>query len=335
MRAALLALPLLVAAGASASLLGELTSPDPLSQPPCADGVEPELFFLWDSQLENLAFDDAGNLVVVDLHGERLVLLDGAGAQQAVLDLPATHGIVHHPAEGRFYAAGLLPDGTGPTDVVSFRIADGEFTDLATYAIGFDVVNGMAFGPDDALYVSSPLAAQAPYLMRIEPGGGPWAPWRDHYGPNGLWPADGGLYAAITGDQSSPIHHVPFDQAEPMETVALLSTGAVTLQPGLHAPSGPAASPIVLPKGLDDLTMGPDGMLYATAHVTGELLRVDPADGSACVLADGFEEPTSARFAPASFGLHGGDLFVTEMGGYAVTALYGPGDGAVWRLDLA
>ncbi len=299
----------------------------PVTQPMCPGAPEPSLAFQWDSQLENLAFDDRGNLVVVDLHGDRLLWLRADGLE-GVLDLPASHGIVYNPHESRFYATGVLGAMAGPAGVVSFQLADG-FADFRPLAEGLRTVNGMAFGPDGALYASDPLAASPPYLQRIEPNCD-YAPWNDRYGPNGLWPADGGLYAAITGDQSSPIVHIGFDGAQ--RTVAQLSYGAGTLAPGVHAPSGPA---VLMPKGLDDLTVGPDGSLYVAAHLAGEVLRVDPADGSACVLASGFKEPTSLRFAPDSWGEHAGDLYVTDMGGVAVTALVGPGQGALWRLDTA
>ncbi len=303
---------------------------------PVCPGATPSLtqFAQWDSQLENLAFDDTGNLVVVDLHGDRLLLYDPAGHLLAVTDLAASHGITWNAADRHFYATGVLEEMAGPAGVVRFQVADGSFGPMTPYSDGHRVVNGMAFGPDGSLYTSDPLATAPPYLNRIPPGGGPAAPWRDHYGPNGLWPAshggEAGLLIAITGNQSSPIEFVPFDESVPRAILHTSTLGAATLQPSLYAPHGDA---YLAPKGYDDLTVGPDGNLYVTAHVTGEVIRIEPDTGFACAVASGLEEPTSLRFAPASFGPHAGDLFVTDMGGTAVTALVGPGAGAVWRLD--
>ncbi len=302
----------------------------PVSQPACADAPEPELAFRWTHQLENLAFDESGNLVVMDWVSNQAIWLDAEGLR-GIQPIPSTHGIVFNPADDTFYATGLLAGGQGPAGVVAFQLGE-DFGPLRQYAEALPAANGMAFGPDGALYASSPLASGPPYLVRIEPGGGTGAAWQDRYGPNGLWPADGGLYAAITGDQSSPIVHIPFD-GSPERTVAYLSTGAGTLQPGVHAAAGPK-NPALVPKGLDDITMGPDGYLYVAAHLSGEVIRVDPADGSACVLAAGLHEPTSVRFAPPAWGEHAGDLYVTDMGGIGVTALVGPGEGSLWRLDV-
>ncbi len=317
-----IALLALVAAPVPAGPVGE-----PVTQAACPDAPEPQPVLQWDSQLENLAFDESGNLVVVDWGSEELLWLTADGLQGS-MDWPGALGVVYNAAQDTFYATGLRGEMAGPAGIVSFRL-DGGFVDITPYADGLAGANGLAFGPDGALYASNPLAAQPPYLLRIEPGGGS-APWNDRYGPNGLWPADGGLYAAITGDQSSPIVHIPFDGPERL--VAELSYGSGTLGPGAHAPSGPA---ILAPKGLDDIVMGPDGLLYTAAHLTGEIIRVDPADASACVLASGLFEPTSLRFAPPSWGDHAGDLYVTEMGGVGVTALFGPGFGTVWRLDIS
>ncbi|WP_431682765.1 hypothetical protein [Kitasatospora sp. KL5] len=49
-------------------------------------------------------------------------------------------------------------------------------------------------------------------------------------------------------------------------------------------------------RGLDDLALGPDGYLYTVGHYSGELLHVDPRDGSHCVLATGLLSPTGVRF---------------------------------------
>ena len=71
-----------------------------------------------------------------------------------------------------------------------------------------------------------------------------------------------------------------------------------------------------MPKVLDDLTMGSDGQLYTVAYATGELLRVHPRTGSACVVADGFVTPTSVH-APEAFGDFDPErhMFVTESTG--------------------
>jgi hypothetical protein len=215
-------------------------------------------------------------------------------------------------------------------------------TAFEVYSKGVTTYNGMAFDGDGNLFVSDDNIAppaQPPDLIRV-PRANPmdWEPWTPIYGPNGLAydAATGALYTVITADQSSPVLRLSATDRNAVEVVAHLSFGAATLEPGVHEPQGDPLLP--LPKGLDDLALGPDGLLYITAHLSGELLRVDPATGDACLLASGLEEPTSARFA-WGFGPHGGKLFVTTWGGVGVSgiALGQAGMhpvGHVWMFDL-
>lgn len=271
------------------------------------------MFLAWPTQLENLAFDADGTMFVSDFGGDRLLRVTAEGA--TVVANVDIHGLVFGPD-------GLLYVGTSSGQV--WRVDSLEPFTKTIIAAGLPAANGLAFDGDGNLFVSNPLGTSAPYLVRL-PAANPaaWAQWSSEYGPNGLWPDGDSILAAVTGDQSSPI--VRFSTSDPndVRVVAQLSLGVLTLQPGAHAPQGGGA---VAPKGLDDLTLGPDGFIYVAAHVTGEVLRVDPSSGVACVLASGLHEPTSVRFAPD------GRLFVTDMGGEAVTALFGPGAGHVWAL---
>lgn len=285
----------------------------PVMQPACADAHAPALFLAWPTQLENLAFDANGTMFVSDFGGDHLVRVAPEGATiVANVDI---HGMTFGPD-------GLLYIGTSSGQV--WRVDSIEPFAKTLIAAGLPAANGLAFDAAGNLFVSNPLGTGAPYLVRL-PASDPaaWAPWSSQYGPNGLWRDGDRILAAITGDQSSPILSYSTSDPDDVRVVAQLSLGVLTLQPGVHAPQGGGA---VAPKGLDDLTQGPDGMIYVAAHVTGELLRVDPASGVACVLASGLHEPTSVRFAPD------GRLFVTDMGGEAVTALFGPGAGHVWEL---
>ncbi len=312
------------------------STPDVVTQAACEGAPAAELFAQWDSQLENLAFDGLGNLYATDLGADRLVRFDTDGEATVILAADGVHGLVRGP-DGDLYM-GAAPDGSGGATGM-WQVW--HMTDLtpgaATHdviASGIDVANGLAFDAEGNLYVSNPLGTRAPYLVKL-PAGDPadWAEFWGEYGPNGLWydAGDDSLLAAITADQSSTIVRIPVADPDAWTIVADLSFGAVTLQPGAHAPRG-IGQPLVF-KGLDDLTLAPDGLIYATGHVSGELLRVDPADGSACVMVSGLEEPTSVRVAEG-FGAYDGDLFVTDMGGVGVTALATPGAGAVWRVPM-
>lgn len=335
----------------------------PMTQPMCEDAgtIEVETVFTSDSNLENLAFDGNGGLFVTDLGSTR-----GAGrvfqfglrgnaagqteiAKVAELDFAGTHGIVLGADCRMYLGAGRSESlgGEGPWQVwkSGWPVQITSHADWSVYAEGIGTVNGMAFDDQDNLYVSSPLA-RAPYIVKVDgplhaPTPRPTRSWRDEiYGSNGLFrDGAGALFSAITGDQASSILRLPFDTGQPAAVVAELSVGIATLQPGVRAPGGlPTAEQptrfAMVPKGLDDLTYAPDGMIYATGHISGELLRVNPRDGSACVLLDDLNEPTSVRIA-FGFGAHDGDLFITDMGGTAVTALapFGQRAGRVYRVN--
>lgn len=313
----------------SASALALVPGAAPLSQPPCAGASAPVLVAQWDSQLENLAFSTDGTLYVSDIGGDRLLRVRADGAVEVVAHVPGMHGLALGP-DGRLFA------GASGNGAEVWRFTSLSPLAREVVASGLEAANGLAFDGAGNLFVSSPLSASPPYLVRVPRlaggGFGAWEAWGDEYGTNGLSAEPGGatLLAAVTADQSSPIVRISTTDPGDVDLVAELSFGALTLQPGAHLPSGDAGA--LAPKGLDDLTLGPDGAIYAAAHVSGEVLRVDPATGEACVLASGLEEPTSARFAPAA-SAWAGKLLVTDMGGVGVTALAGPGAGAVWALS--
>lgn len=318
---AVLALPLLLLGAPTAASL----VPVPVvSHAACADAPAPALFAQWDTQLENLAFDGSGYLYLSDLGGDRVLRATPDGAIEVVAHVPGMHGMAFGP-DGRLYVGGTVDGGPG---VLRFTSLDPPA--IEPVASGLVAANGMAFDAGGNLFVSNPgLGSGAPYLARLPAAQmSAWSAWSGDYGVNGLAhdATSGRIYAAVTADQSSPILSLSTTDPSDVRVVAQLTLGAATLQPGVHAPSG---QPALVPKGLDDLTLAPDGMLYAAAHVSGELMRVDPATGEACVLASGLGEPTSVRVAQG-FGAWDGWLFVTDMGGVGVSALFAPGQGAIW-----
>jgi hypothetical protein len=80
----------------------------------------------------------------------------------------------------------------------------------------------------------------------------------------------------------------------------LLFANRVTLGVGPHPNEN---APLVGLKGLDDITRDENGILYPVANGMGELLRVDPATGEACLIASGFQNSSSVRIAPHRIGL--------------------------------
>lgn len=301
------ALPILLAMALLAAPAPSAASP--VSHPPCGDPAVVSVFASGQGVLENLLFDGAGRLLVSGDGALWSYAPNGSRTQVA----PGVGGGLALGRDGLLYAGAL--NSAAESALRTHRASVWRFTSLApaeheVHATGFDMANGLAFDAAGNLYVSNDLGDA---IVRVAPEG-TWAPWAEVYSANGLVVDDaaGVLYAATTFDQSSRIYAVSLADPSDVRLVAELSVGALTLRPGAHVPS--ALDAPVVPKGLDDMTMGADGRLYVAANLAGEVLRVDPASGSACVLVSGLQNPSSLRFA-RGFGGHDGALFVTGFDG--------------------
>jgi len=102
------------------------------------------------------------------------------------------------------------------------------------------------------------------------------------------------LYAVQTFTQDSAVLRIRIADPTDMKVVATLA------DPG--------------PKGLDDMTIGPDGVLYVAANLAGEALRVDPATGEHCVIASGMQNTSSLKFGRGP-GWRSDSLYVTGFDG--------------------
>lgn len=281
----------------------------PATHAPCGAPASASTFASGQGVLENLLFDGEGRLLVTGDGALWSYAPDGSRARVA----PGVGGGLALGPDGALYA-GVLNNmaesmlRTGKSSV--WRFASLDPAAHTVHAAGFDMANGLAFDAAGNLYVSNDFGDA---IVKVAPDGS-WTRWAQLYGANGLVADDaaGLLYAATTFDQSSRIVAVSLADPSEQRVVAELSLGALTLQPGANAP-GNLAAPIV-PKGLDDMTKGADGQLYVAANLAGEVLRVDPATGAACVHASGLQNPSSLRFA-RGFGQHDGALFVTGFDG--------------------
>jgi len=259
---------------------------------------------------EELAFDGHGGMWVSHISDNLLERYDPTGRVRQTVTVPGAGGLVLGP-DGLIYAnAAGLPSGPG---VVRFDPTLARPTPTV-FVSGLPGVNASAFDGAGFLYVST--EDKAPSVLRIRPDGTrdkTWEQQASFYGANGVTVAGPNLYAAISWDQRSPMERVPIANPAAHRTFAELSFGALSREPAVHSPDPRAP---LIPKGLDDLTVGPDGMLYVVGFASGELLRVDPANGRACLLVSGLQTPTAVQFAVA-FGSFDPrrDLLVTDASG--------------------
>jgi sugar lactone lactonase YvrE len=277
-------------------------------EPTCPGAPEPVVFADRLGELENLAFDGNGYFYVSSVSGElRRFAPDGSEEILVEGDTPLG-GLTFGPA-GELYlgvSVGLaVPAPIDPSLGLPLVVEAGKaevwrFDELfppshTVYVDRLDSANGLATDPHGNLYISGGFDQT---IFKVPPGGEPTV-WTTALTPNGLrlTPDQSALYAALTLDPMARILSVELDDPDQRSEVASLWN--------VGLPIG---------KGLDDMGIGPNGEIYVTTHLGGEVLRVDPTDGGACVLAVGFQEPSSAAVA-VGFGAHTGKLFVTEFGG--------------------
>jgi sugar lactone lactonase YvrE len=268
--------------------------------------------------LENLLFA-AGSLWISDSSAGRVHRFDPSGAQLASIPIASPGGLA-------LGSDGLIYAGEGNAIVQSLlrthssRVVVIDPNDTAAppqpYASGFDMVNGMTFGPGDDLFISNDVGNGLIRIPRANPSA--WSLFADVWGTNGLVIDPGGtnLYAAITFDGRSPIARVPLAAPSSHHAAAQLTFGFASLEPAVYTDGDPS-QPLLGVKGLDDMTRDAAGTLYVVANGTGELLRVDPSTGDACLIATGLQNPSSVRIAPAPFATAGASqtFFVTEFSG--------------------
>lgn len=232
--------------------------------------------------LENLAFDGRGGLLLSEspLTGsggslERLTA-DGAHALAASVESPGgivVSGDTAYVNSGNAMRSGLSDVADG--SILAVDLTTGAVT---TAAAGLRMPNGLAQLPDGGFVVSRDLGASTT-LTRVFPDGGnaPLAPQLTSTNGLAYDPASRKLFVSTTFDATTTIAAIDVDNPD--------APPARMTVPGL----GPLNS-------ADDLTVGPDGAVYVALNLAGKIVRVDPADGRTCVVAEGLPFITSVRF---------------------------------------
>lgn len=296
--------------------LGARAGNYPVTQEPCGGTVTSTVWMqLGNDVLENLLFSD-GWLWISDSTTGTVRRFDQNGIEQGSVAIDSPGGLARH-SDGYIYAGAgdsmaNAVQRNGAAKVVRFTPAGpGAPSD---YATGMNMVNGLTFGPDDTLYVSNDLDYGLIAIPRANPAA--WSELAHVWGTNGLAIIGSDLYANITFDQRSPIERIPLAAPTTHATAAQLTFGVASVEPAVHTDPNLSA-PLVGVKGLDDVTLA-GGFLYPVANGMGELLRVDPTNGDACLIASGLTTPSSVRVASGAFADSDSatiDFFVTEFSG--------------------
>jgi sugar lactone lactonase YvrE len=248
--------------------------------------------------MENLEFDGHGTMWVANLLKNRIERYTPNGERVASVDVRAP-GAMRMGPDGMLYANsgdGILDDNLLPLKRAGvYKINPTASTLTASaHTTGLRVANGAAFDSAGNLYVSN-SGVWGKGMVKIRPNGEVDQAWSDQIDfrqGNGVAIIGNSLYTTLTYDLSSPVLRVPLDRPSEDQVVVRYSAPDV-------------------PKFLDDISVGPDGMLYVAGHVSGQIIRLNPSNGESCVIADGFTSLTSVRFA-RDFGSFNGQLFATE-----------------------
>jgi sugar lactone lactonase YvrE len=297
--------PVILRLAVAAGLLAALTAA-PASAATCPTWTDRTVASGFGS-LENLEFDEHGGLFLSASTQNAIVRLTPDGkSTTAVADVTSPGGqrlvggkLFFNTGDSAASGTGNRADGTLDT----FDPATGK---RATLATGLTMPNGLAVLPNGDFVTSRDLGSGTG-ITRV-PKADPAHPqinWAKLDDTNGMAVDPSGRYLYVDST---------FTTDQQIRRVDISDPAKVTVIAQLMSLSTPT-----IPAGLDDMTIDADGLLYVAANLAGKVARVDPADGSVCVIASGLKFTSSLKFGRGP--------------GWEPTALYVTGfDGVVHEL---
>jgi hypothetical protein len=273
-----------------------------LAASPC-DGWTMTTLFSGLGTLEYLLPDGRGGLLISSSVRNAVERLTRAGASSTVRALPAPGAMVIRGNQLYVTTGDGAQSGTlGTADGTIERIDLDTLQDV-TYSSGLIMPNGLAFSIAGDAYTTRDLdnpnsPAQVTKVSASDPTH-PDLHWANLGDTNGVRvdPTQTWLYISTTFNQPANVYKVRLSNPTDIQLVAsLANTGSA------------------VPKGLDDMTMDANGVLYLAANGSGEVLRLDPATGQSCVLASGLQNPSAVEFGSGT-GWDSTHLFVSGFDG--------------------
>lgn len=266
----------------------------PSGLPACAGAQAPEVLLSGQGPLESLAFDRQGRLLYTDITAGALRRLDHPGGSPVTVasGVSSPGGIAVASDQVAYVGTGNTLTGLFPKlGKAGIARVDLDTGTLTPEASGLAMANGMVRADDGTFYASDDLAASLDRVLpdgTVQPG---WLPLNS----NGL---------ALSPDQRT----LYVNQMIPAKVWAVdRATGQQTLVM--------AAPPARKWSWLDGLGADDAGRLYVAVYWAGEVWRLTPADGQACVLAEGLFLPSAVVVGRSGQGFSPTSAYITTHSG--------------------
>lgn len=244
--------------------------------------------------LENVEPDGRGGLLISASDQKAVVRLTRDGAVKKLVDADSPGGLRVRRGVLYFNTGDAAANGVLDKHVSTLETLDLRSGRHAVYASGLPMANGLVFLPNGDALVSRDLGG-APAIT-VVPKGDPAHPraWAQTDDSNGMTVDPSGRYVYVnqTFKHDSPVLRIPIADPSRIGTIARVGEA----------------------KGLDDMEIDRAGVLYLAANATGEVIRLDPRDGSSCTIASGFRNTSALKFGCGK-GWPSSHLFVVGFDG--------------------
>lgn len=267
----------------------------------CPDRPEVRVVSDGHGLLESIGVDRNGRIFFTDADAGELLMIARRGAEPRVIadGIDAPGGIVFQRESGRVLVGfgdsiEQASDGTQNPEAGLLRV-DPKTGEAAVHTEGLQMANGIARGPDNAIYASIDIGDGIDRIQR----GTVELDWANVLSANGMI-ADTQRESLFVNQTftAAAIQRVPFDDP-----------GAATTYY--------SAPPVDAAAGFDGLTRDGQNRLYTAANGAGQIWRVS-GPGDACALADRApfpSGPSDLAFGRRGRGFRPRNLYVVTFGG--------------------
>lgn len=251
--------------------------------------------------LESLLPDGRGGMLLSSSTNNAVERLSRSGNVTTIVAADSPGQLVWHGRHRILFPTGdAAASGAAGRADGTLQVLDLNTKQLTPYARGLTMPNGLAVARNGNAFVTRDVGTGTG-ITRI--AAGPhhtvttkWAPISDTNGI-AINHKNTTMYVDRTFVSNAPIVAIPMNHPSLATPIADLST---------------LGSPVF--KGLDDLIMGPHGVLYLPANLAGEVFSFDPHTKQACLIAHGLGDP-SAVAVGTGHGWKKGSLFVSGFDG--------------------